>query len=112
MDRLVGVLVVAVLLTGCFKQAPDETASGEELFNYYCAGCHKESGQGKFLKGIPANRLTRLNRAQVIELVRFGMETKPAMPPIKSLSYLQAKSITNHLWMLRDAEIKRLRANQ
>ncbi len=93
-------LGLTVLLAACSGK-PDDFSSGEELYNYHCAGCHKKSGDGKFLMRIPANKMTRISKADVTSLIKNGHSLKPKMPPIEGISYSQAQKITDHLWTLK-----------
>lgn len=96
--------VVAIFsLMGC-TQRPDEASSGQVLYEYHCAKCHKSSGNGKYLMGIPANRETYLSQSSVIVMIKDGHRSKPNMPPIPNISYSEAQKITQHLWTLKYSE--------
>lgn len=97
---IASLLTMFVLLAGC-SQKPDETSSGEELFNYHCAKCHQKSGTGKLLQRIPANSLTKMSKPDVVNLIRKGSPTKPHMPAIEQVDYAQARKIVDYLWVLR-----------
>lgn len=103
MRRSLRLLTTGLMLSlmGCNK-APDETATGEVLYNYYCADCHKSSGHGKYLMGIPANRTTRMSQSSVTILIKNGHRSKPGMPPVPGISYPEARKITQYLWTLKD----------
>lgn len=91
----------AILLSiGCSNK-PDDSASGEELYHYHCAGCHKDDGHGRLFRGIPANTQTRLSQASVIHLITEGRHDKPGMPALDELSYTEARKITAYVWQLK-----------
>lgn len=86
------------LLGGCMDDKPKSSASGESLFNHYCANCHQQSGTGSFLEGVPANRDTKLTQQEVVNLVLYGREDKPGMPQFRDqLTPTQAKKVAEHL---------------
>ena len=88
--------VAGMLLVGCGNDSLPSAASGEELFGHYCAECHHSDGSGSFLEGVPANRNTRMNEQQVVELILYGHEDT-SMPVFKQLEPLQAELIAQHL---------------
>lgn len=91
---------LTVLIAACSNE-PDASSSGEELYNFYCASCHKKNGDGKFLMRIPANKMTGMSKADVTTLIKSGHSSKPMMPPIEGISYTQARKITDYLWTLK-----------
>lgn len=104
-------VLLSVVLVGCGKSEPPpkSSASGAQLFDHYCVSCHKAGGTGNFLKGIPANALTRLGPDEVVDLIRKGNPEKPKMPVFSNLSRYQAERITLHLWELRETLIEQRR---
>ncbi|WP_370277459.1 cytochrome c [Pontibacterium sp.] len=85
-------------LSGCQQQAPDEKADGKALFAHYCEECHGDTGNGKFLKGIPSNTATRLTRQEVVNLLLYGRQDQPAMPTFRDqLSPRQARKVADYL---------------
>lgn len=97
--RFFALMLISLAVSACDgKQEPgSNSTNGMELFNYYCAGCHKESGNGSFLEGIPANRTTKLTEAQVTQLIRHGKAQMPDMPSFAHLSEQQARNIAQYL---------------
>jgi mono/diheme cytochrome c family protein len=94
--------VVLSMLAGCGEEETKPT-SGAELFNLYCTGCHGPEGRGKFLRGIPANILTRKSPAEISLLIRQGQKHPEAtMPSFPQLSQEEADVITIYLFKLRD----------
>jgi len=94
--------VFALLLSGCSDSTPQtDSTDGKELYSLYCETCHKSDGSGNFLKGIPANRLTRLQKDQIILLIHQGDPSLPDMPAFSNLTEQQAAAIVDHLYSLR-----------
>ncbi|MDI3326492.1 cytochrome c [Pontibacterium granulatum] len=85
-------------LSGCQQEKLDEKADGKALFVHYCEECHGDTGNGKFLKGIPSNTATRLTRQEVVNLLLYGREDQPAMPTFRDqLSPRQARKVADYL---------------
>lgn len=84
-------------VVGCDHEPKANNTDGKELYEYYCAGCHKENGEGSFLEGIPANRTTRLTEAQITELILYGKSQMADMPSFELLSEQQAGNIAEYL---------------
>ena len=95
-------IFLALLLSGCSDSDMQTTSTdGKELYSLYCDSCHKSDGSGKFLKGIPANKMTRLRYDQVVLLIRQGDPGRPDMPFFTNLTQQQAEAIVNYLFSLR-----------
>lgn len=91
-------LACTLALTGCNDSTPNDKADGKALFAHYCENCHGQTGNGKFLQGIPANARTAFTRQEVINLVLYGRDDKPAMPSFrKQLSPQQAQKVADYL---------------
>ncbi|RDE19082.1 cytochrome c [Motiliproteus coralliicola] len=88
---------LCLLLAGCADQHDYDALSGEQLFNQICADCHRQSGKGSFLEGIPANAGTRLDREQLIELITEGSSEHKKMPVISQLDRQQAGRVADYL---------------
>lgn len=100
MYRSVVALVVAflsIVLMGCGKEKLPKNANGEQLYNYYCADCHKESGTGNFLKGVPRNAQTEFSTFEVMKLIKHGNSAKAGMPVFEQLTRQQALLIAAYL---------------
>ena len=88
-----------VLLTGCEK---DTTGmSGKELFEYYCAGCHQDGGQGNFLRGIPPNRGTSLSLGAIKHKIRNGLGGDTKMPKFPDMPEEQVTAIAAYVKTLK-----------
>lgn len=89
--------LLPLLLLGCADQQDYKTLNGEQLFNQICADCHRQTGKGKFLEGIPANAGTALTREQLIRLITQGSQQHQSMPVFKQLDRQQAGRIADYL---------------
>lgn len=95
------ILLSTVLVTGCFHEKElDPNANGKALFDFYCAGCHKEKGQGSFLAGVPSNSTTKLRKQEIISLILYGSDEYKMMPHIQDISSEQAGKIAQYLLTL------------
>ncbi|SER16522.1 Cytochrome c553 [Amphritea atlantica] len=95
-------IICILFLNGCSDSTPQtDSTDGEKLYGLYCETCHKSDGSGKFLKGIPANRYTSLQKDQVIMLIRQGDPSRPDMPAFTNLTEEQASAIVEYLFSLR-----------
>lgn len=64
-------LAVLGLLTGCGDEydTPD-LKTGKQLFDYHCAECHQQTGEGAFLRGVPPVRYTGLTYRELVKLIQ------------------------------------------
>jgi mono/diheme cytochrome c family protein len=75
-----------VLLLGCEGNIDEHdhaaSATGKDLYELHCAGCHGKSGKGNLMQGIPSNLFTDFSRAQVVELIIAGpkMNNETCLP--------------------------------
>ncbi|WP_027856022.1 c-type cytochrome [Marinobacterium jannaschii] len=90
-------LAVILSLSGCGDDDKQKNSSGKLLYNKHCAGCHKESGGGNFLAGVPANRSTNLSGGEVINLILYGSDRFPNMPNFPQLDPNQARAIAIYI---------------
>lgn len=91
-------LACCLILTACNDKKPDDKADGKALFTHYCESCHGQTGDGKFLQGIPANTRTLLTRQEVVNLLLYGRDDKPAMPSFREqLNPRQARKVADYL---------------
>ena len=95
-------LSAMLLLAGCGQDMHDhpDLVTGEQLFNYHCASCHKPGGQGNFLKGVPANKGTDLSIFQIAHKVQSGAGENSAMPVFAGMSYDEARKIAAYVQRL------------
>lgn len=98
------VLMAFGLLSGCLykDEAPAPMATGKEMYQDYCEGCHRPNGLGKFFLGIPASISAELSRADTVRLIREGDPRYPRMPVFPQIKFSQAQKIYDHLEDLRE----------
>jgi mono/diheme cytochrome c family protein len=53
LGRLFSTLGIFGLLAGCSGEQAANLETGHALYAHYCADCHKDSGDGVFIKGVP-----------------------------------------------------------
>ena len=102
MTRCFLVLLFGLFLSGCDK--PRGEMTGEELYEEFCAGCHKSSGKGNFLKGVPANRNTDMSYWEIKIKITHGSGSNSAMPVFEELTDTEAGKIAEHLQTLGKAD--------
>ena len=86
-------------MSGCSKDTHDhpDLVTGKQLFNYHCSGCHKNTGKGKFLKGVPSNKDTVLSSKQIIHKIKTNNGDKVKMPSFPQMSEAEAVAIVSYL---------------
>lgn len=100
-DQLLGCLLL-VMLSGCSVDQHDhpELTSGQQLFDFHCAPCHKKDGTGIFLKGVPPNRDTDLSVWEIIHKTEKGSGDNSKMPRFQSMPDEEAAKIAIYLKQL------------
>ncbi|MEH6651450.1 MAG: cytochrome c [Motiliproteus sp.] len=87
-----------VFLAGCSgddsHDHPD-LVTGQQLFDHHCAGCHKNTGRGNFLKGVPANQDTALSSGDIEHKIRT--EGAEGMPSFPTMGEAEAAKIASYL---------------
>ncbi len=108
MMRLQKWILICVFLTlfiGCSEEKGQPT-TGKELYEYYCAACHQESGAGQFLRGIPplirnkALNPIPLSPSQVKHKIQGSAMPDKKMPSFANLSDREAKLIAVYIQQL------------
>lgn len=91
----------ALLLTSLFilcACSKSRLQTGEELFEHYCAPCHRETGTGKFLKGVPPVKYTQYTTRQIAEVIRgHRRPTDTRMPAFNELTSGQTSAIAAYV---------------
>lgn len=90
-------LAVVLILSGCSTEVDNETLTGQQLYEAYCASCHKVNGTGSFLEAIPANRNTALSEKEIIALILGHDSRAEKMPDFNFLTADQAKRVAVYL---------------
>jgi mono/diheme cytochrome c family protein len=105
LTRILIIFSPLTLLTGC-PEEKNLPVTGKELYEYYCATCHTESGAGQFLRGIPpliknkALNPKPLNPTQVRHKIKGGPSPDRKMPSFKNISDKEARKIANYIHTL------------
>jgi len=95
-----GFCIVSICcLNACSKEIHDhpEQITGKQLFELHCSNCHKVTGTGKFLKGVPANKDTLLTKSQIEHKIRDKSSGNEKMPSFPKMSALEAANISAYL---------------
>lgn len=100
LDLLKALLIASpLMLAGCIynEKEPSPTATGPELYQDYCASCHKANGKGRFVMGVPSVFANALSRDEVVRLIRQGDPRYPRMPVFEQIRFSQAHKIAEYL---------------
>ncbi len=86
-------------LTGCENDIHDhpDLVTGKQLFEYHCSSCHKKTGEGNFLLGVPSNKNTELSVSQVSHKIRSNEVAGNKMPSFESMSEEESKMISAYV---------------
>ena len=93
-------LLPAVLLASCSDSGDHnhpELTTGKELFEFHCASCHHNAGNGNFLAGVPANKDTSMSKAQIAAFVRDAHREGSKMPVWKGMPDQEANKIAAYV---------------
>jgi mono/diheme cytochrome c family protein len=99
MKLLLVLICLLGALSGCTRTEPE--MDGKALYEKYCARCHKSTGKGNFLLGVPPNKNTQLSYWEIKNKIRNGSGKHSKMPTFKHLSDAQAGLIANYLMSLK-----------
>ena len=98
-------LLLLVVLSGCYNDKPPAlSATGQQMYLDYCAGCHKASGVGKIFMGVPPAFAHELSRAEVVKLIREGDPRYSRMPTFPQISFSQGHKIVSYLRELKEKQ--------
>lgn len=94
-------LVAPLMLQGCSEPLDQhehpKLTTGKALFEFHCAGCLNNAGNGNFLAGIPANRGTQMSRSEIVSFLRGMHRTSSDMPVWKDMPSEEATKIATYL---------------
>jgi len=101
---LMVVLLMVFALSRCMynRDVPPRLATGKQMYNDYCASCHRGSGLGKFILGVPPSFTNKMSRAQIVRLIREGDDKYSRMPTFPQIKFSQAQKIVNYLKTLEE----------
>lgn len=108
-------LLSVVMLAACQESVPDshdhpQAVTGKQLFELHCAVCHKKSGAGKFLKGIPANKYSELTGWQIVNKLKEG-SVNSGMPTFSDMPLDEAEKIARYVKKLKYDSDKQRNSN-
>ncbi|MCP4995706.1 MAG: cytochrome c [Gammaproteobacteria bacterium] len=91
--------LLLLTVSGCSNDVHDhpDLVTGKQLFNYHCSGCHNETGQGNFLKGVPANKGTAMSPEQIKHKIIADENGGTKMPSFPKMGRAEATIIASYL---------------
>lgn len=93
------VTLVLVSLVGCSDYNDEKTTmqGGKELYESYCASCHRSRGTGQFLIGVPRIKDTELSLSEIADVIRRKHKDNKKMPTFTQLTVPQSYSIASYI---------------
>lgn len=93
--------ILFLWLLSCSKKDFDihdhpELTTGKDFYNFHCASCHRESGMGQVIKGIPPVVYTNLTHSKMRKLIMRGHEGGK-MNVFKKMPKDEARKITRYV---------------
>ena len=80
-------LITVLCLAACSDEPPPKAgATGEELYGYYCAACHRAEGTGAFLNGVPSVRYNTLSARELSDLIHGHNRPANSKMPVFEIS--------------------------
>ncbi len=98
---LASCLLLATVV-GCSNDTHDhpKLVTGKQLFDHHCSGCHKITGKGNFLKGVPSNRDAALSSGQIKHKITIKDKDGAKMPSFPKMNEAEITKITSFLKQL------------
>ena len=95
---------------GCSEDQHDhpKLITGEQLYNFHCAKCHRKDGTGILFDSRPANILSQKSPEEMITYITTDTNHNRLMPAFKSMPLDEAEFIAEHLGTLKTAYEQRL----
>ena len=94
-------LALTLFLHGCSSDVDQhdhpELTTGKQLFEFHCASCHHNAGNGNFLAGVPANKDTKLSSSQIVEFIAGRHRENSDMPVWTKMPKGEAIKIAGYL---------------
>lgn len=94
-------IVCVLLLTGCDRvdvHDHPQLKTGEEFYNHHCASCHQRSGDGAFLRGVPAVKYTSMKISEIVDHIwGHGRAGDSRMPQFSDMSKYEAERIAVYI---------------
>lgn len=85
---------IVTLLVACEEPTYPDLATGKELYEHHCMRCHKDSGNGMFLKGVPVSRLKKIHLKDLKQQITEG---SGMMPSFDKMTKEQIDKINRYL---------------
>ena len=99
--KVLFLLTPLILLQACSDDVDQhdhpELTTGKQLFEFHCAICHHNAGNGNFLAGIPANKDTKLGTSQIVEFIAGRHRENSDMPVWRDMPKAEALKIASYL---------------
>lgn len=90
-------IVGLLALAGCDRvdtHDHPQLKTGEQFYHHHCASCHRRSGDGSFLEGIPAVKYTPMKIREIVEHIRgHGRADDTRMPAFSDMSQYEARRV-------------------
>ncbi|WP_370279706.1 cytochrome c [Pontibacterium sp.] len=105
--RTTALLVACLSLatTGCEQKFdPARLTKGDELYDYYCIGCHKSRGLGPYLENLPITE-NSLKDYQIMLVIKYGYNESHSMPTFDNLSAEQAEAVSSYMVQKRREQL-------
>jgi len=106
MKRIIKVLFFTSLLwlISCSQQDFDvhdhpELTTGKDYYDFHCANCHRKSGMGQVIKGIPPATYSKLTHSKMRKKIMNGHEGSK-MNIFKKMPKGEARKITRYVTKL------------
>ncbi|MDI3323004.1 cytochrome c [Pontibacterium granulatum] len=96
--RTIALLVacLSLAITGCEQKFdPARLKKGDELYEYYCIGCHTNRGLGPYLENLPITE-NSLKDYQIMLMIKYGYYDSHSMPTFDNLSAEQAEAVSSY----------------
>ena len=72
--------------------------TGEQFYDYHCASCHRGSGEGAIMEGVPAVKYTSMKIRDIVEHIRgHGRADDTRMPTFSDMSVYEAERIAVYI---------------
>ncbi|MFK5984377.1 MAG: cytochrome c [Pseudomonadota bacterium] len=102
-------IIILFSLFSCSKKNYDnhdhnELKTGKEFYSFHCAQCHRESGRGQVMKGIPPIIYSKLTHSQIRKLIIIGHKNSK-MAVFKTMPKEEARKIARYINKLSQADI-------
>lgn len=103
----IGLQIIMTLLffvVGCHKDEHDHPhlTTGKQLFEFHCSACHRQDGNGKFLKGYPSIANTEFLSWEITHKIRGDEAEGRNMPSFKNMPVDEATAIAKYLKSLNN----------